>query len=924
MKTRFTFKSLLSLLLTVCMLAAMVPAISVKTEALYGLDGITGSGTKDDPAVVDTWLELKCALEAATDAYITVDAGNFGHTTNNGYSYLFKSLHYPSGSFITVPAGYTKNVKFTSYTLKFVASPDASNGPLENFILNKGNLTIDGLGKLYVGFNTTSGSASIFKNEGSLTFNGGMDISTDFAEVDGVKAMAVNNNGYLRVNGGHFIGSNNAKSGPNKGGYSYAINTGAGTGIQTEIYGGSFKATNTSGGEITVGIYNPAQYANNNTTKLYGGFYYGIWNTPNTGSSMNSLDNCLGDDRVYREGANGEKLFNGKGITYVEADKEIRVSNLKDWIDFDSQIPEITTSGGIAESETLRLGASKEYSFTYSGLPAWLANAGYTCESDLYVILQGGSRVYNASGLSLDIKDVNRTGKFYVIMSNTLYDGNGEYITGYQNWYPVEICAEVIDEINVEIENPLPGYRATDVDATVLTPGVKIKEIEWCVVTGEGTYDYTTMDNLDRFESGKDYKCWITFIPEEGSEFKSGISAYFNGDSGEKGFVDKDTATYCWNFTSRNFISFDNAVLPDAGDSALKPIYYDFSSSGAVYVPNVTWFDSNDNEFTGEFVAGEDYTAVFEVAMRDGSSFLKKPEELLVTFNGVEVGCTAKEGSNGKAVYVAVKAGIYDYYIDIDGFTYPLAGDISGFVPEFEFDSNIECRVESVSILDFDGNKVTNLVAGQEYVAQFFIVSPEFPSANSMNVTVNDKNVDGFQIRSSRDMGVIEVIFTATDIPFLFTEDSGFYAGAKAKIDLEAMAEYSDAFMEAYLEESLYITWYYNGDDSVFMGPMASSYTWKEEYAGNTFFVEVKYGDKYVYSDTFVVTAEEYVDVMKGDVTGDGKVNLSDISLILKYIAKWDVTLNEKAADVTGDGKINLSDVSLILKYIAKWDVEFK
>ena len=58
-----------------------------------------------------------------------------------------------------------------------------------------------------------------------------------------------------------------------------------------------------------------------------------------------------------------------------------------------------------------------------------------------------------------------------------------------------------------------------------------------------------------------------------------------------------------------------------------------------------------------------------------------------------------------------------------------------------------------------------------------------------------------------------------------------------------------------------------------------------------------------------------------GDVTGEGKINLGDVSLMLKKIAKWDVTLDSDAADVTGDGKINLADVSLLLKYIAKWDV---
>ncbi|MBE6708069.1 MAG: hypothetical protein E7578_02350 [Ruminococcaceae bacterium] len=64
--------------------------------------------------------------------------------------------------------------------------------------------------------------------------------------------------------------------------------------------------------------------------------------------------------------------------------------------------------------------------------------------------------------------------------------------------------------------------------------------------------------------------------------------------------------------------------------------------------------------------------------------------------------------------------------------------------------------------------------------------------------------------------------------------------------------------------------------------------------------------------------------VYHGDADGDGKINLTDVALILKYIAKWDVAPDLDTADVTGDGKVNLADASRILQYIAKWDVTFK
>ncbi len=66
---------------------------------------------------------------------------------------------------------------------------------------------------------------------------------------------------------------------------------------------------------------------------------------------------------------------------------------------------------------------------------------------------------------------------------------------------------------------------------------------------------------------------------------------------------------------------------------------------------------------------------------------------------------------------------------------------------------------------------------------------------------------------------------------------------------------------------------------------------------------------------------EEEVSATYGDVDDNGKINLSDVSIMLKKIAKWDVTLNDVAADVDCNGKLNLSDVSLVLKHIAKWDV---
>jgi|GEM_PF-2215182 GH25 family lysozyme M1 (1,4-beta-N-acetylmuramidase)/uncharacterized protein YraI len=77
-----------------------------------------------------------------------------------------------------------------------------------------------------------------------------------------------------------------------------------------------------------------------------------------------------------------------------------------------------------------------------------------------------------------------------------------------------------------------------------------------------------------------------------------------------------------------------------------------------------------------------------------------------------------------------------------------------------------------------------------------------------------------------------------------------------------------------------------------------------------------------VQSDTYTFTAvwnEVQLDIVLGDANGDGHVNVSDITLIKKFIsglvAESDILIVN--SDANGDGKINVKDVSLIKRLIA-------
>lgn len=75
----------------------------------------------------------------------------------------------------------------------------------------------------------------------------------------------------------------------------------------------------------------------------------------------------------------------------------------------------------------------------------------------------------------------------------------------------------------------------------------------------------------------------------------------------------------------------------------------------------------------------------------------------------------------------------------------------------------------------------------------------------------------------------------------------------------------------------------------------------------------VRFFDSQNEAQAFTAGKDETV---PGDADGNGSVNLSDVTLTLKYIAKWDVTVKD-GADFNRDGVINLLDVTAILRTVA-------
>lgn len=172
----------------------------------------------------------------------------------------------------------------------------------------------------------------------------------------------------------------------------------------------------------------------------------------------------------------------------------------------------------------------------------------------------------------------------------------------------------------------------------------------------------------------------------------------------------------------------------------------------------------------------------------------------------------------------------------------------------------------------------------------------------------------------------VTVKFTVSEnenLEIIFTKDSKPETGSKLTVDIDAMVELSDEFMEAYFEDEVSFQWYLNG--SKMDGFTAISIDLLPEYAGKSIYVEVTYGDNYIESDNLVIAKGAAVSGRLGDVDGDGDITILDATSVQLHIASLKfLTADELSrADTDGDGEISIMDATAIQLFVAKIITEF-
>ncbi len=90
-------------------------------------------------------------------------------------------------------------------------------------------------------------------------------------------------------------------------------------------------------------------------------------------------------------------------------------------------------------------------------------------------------------------------------------------------------------------------------------------------------------------------------------------------------------------------------------------------------------------------------------------------------------------------------------------------------------------------------------------------------------------------------------------------------------------------------------------------------------------------GDQAMNNPYTISTDTGDTNVKKGDINGDGTVNIKDRIILIRYLAKWSDYQNEivkgeasfEAADINNDGVVNIKDRIILVRYLAKWHGEY-
>ena len=538
------FKKTLAMILCLLMLMSIAP-LSVNAAVV---SGATGSGTKNDPFIVDNFSEFKNALELKNGTYYVKVVGTFPETTITEFT---------DESVITVSANAKVYVEINTEMNLICQEKGKAEYP-KALISVLGELSLSGSGRIIFStkklsnitvlsstavikvnadnarvtvnefsiLSLSTGSASVvFVNKGVLETekvifqNGGLDAGA---------AVSVGENGKFICRSGRFIGDDYMDRVQNNG-------------------GGYDEIRRKS---------NALSYADINDVVIYAGAF-------STLSSVFEIKEVIQKNSVLLY----DKI---KDFKFVIVDLSL--------ID---QTPSV--GSGTVTTMPVYIGDNQTFTFNTVMPESCLINAGYKLEKK---VRHNSSSDPTSSKESVDTNSTNpvsisfkRTNENMssVLETVTLYDPDGNVVKTVVNTFhlqpkvkpiePIQVDSIAITDIDLPVANATPDKTATTESTFRIG---SMAGIVWYRVEN-GTRE--AMGNSEKFEAGKTYVCYMQVFPNSGYLFpssKSEFSVTINGETAVIGESYSNSMAY----VEMEFIascethSFDGSVCTACGYDA--------------------------------------------------------------------------------------------------------------------------------------------------------------------------------------------------------------------------------------------------------------------------------------------------------------------------------------------------------------------
>mgnify|MGYP004505780813 CR=1 FL=1 len=529
-------------------------------------------------------------------------------------------------------------------------------------------------------------------------------------------------------------------------------------------------------------------------------------------------------------------------------------------------------------------------------------------------------------------------------------------------------CPNTISNVDLTVTAPKEGNKpsytvgcASDAYSAVGGSSNYTNYRKW-YMSSDG-YDWWEVGTNHQFMSGYYYKFVVDIKTASGNEFQlydngssivPDVSATVNGyyASVIKAY-DQDPSTYItveYNFGECNDsvvenITVENVIAPVAGEkpnysysirgngyqmdtskNAFLDVYWKNPSEKWYYVKNgISWWDVTDGGYdyvyeNDTFIPGHQYQCKVYLKVDDGFEFAYNngTPTVSATMNGNAA--EIKSSGSGlqweqQVTYTFTCSQAALSAVEVSGIDAPVAGqspDYTGTVGNaalYGF-ANYGYNAAGFWWYDSEDNPLTSedkFVAGETYRLEIKLTCATIESVVASRfqipvaATLNGKTVDSSDVMANSTTVYIYQTYTCKEASAVFVSGSvTSFNDASGDITLQLIPEG--------LSEPAYETIVTgNTVDYYFADVAAGTYTLKVSKANHvTREYTVVVGNSSVIQDVKIH--------LKGDITGDGRVNTSDVNRA-NLQAKGKTTLSDyefACADVTGDGRVNTSDVNRI------------